>query len=93
MTSEEEACLEFAKALLVFKDAYNVLVTASKRLPDYDVSERYPFYLLDFEEIAPAVTQWCTVNASKLLLKVPGSAIELQEKAYAKQCTNESIHT
>lgn len=64
---------KLAKALLAFKLCYKDLVDASKDTPDFDISEAYPFYLLDFEEISPAVEQWCTVNATKLLKTVPAT--------------------
>ena len=60
-----------AKALLDFKQAYANLVKASIAMPDLDVSEGYPFYLLNFEEIEPAVRQWCTLHANKLMETVP----------------------
>lgn len=67
----KERNYKFAIALLRFKTAYKELVEASKALPDYDVSELYPFYLLDYEKIEPAVLQWCTVHASKLMENLP----------------------
>lgn len=60
-----------AKALLTLKAAYKQLVEASRDMPDYDISEAYPFYLLDFEAIEPAVLQWCTVHATRLLKRLP----------------------
>lgn len=60
-----------AVALLHFKSAYKELVAASKAMPDYDISENYPFYLLDYEGIERAVLQWCTIHASKLLQDIP----------------------
>lgn len=60
-----------AVALLQFKTAYKNLVNASKELPDLDVSEDYPFFILDFEDIEPAVTQWCTIHASRLMQNLP----------------------
>lgn len=60
-----------AVALLNFKAAYQRLVKASKALPDLDVTEGYPFFLLDFEQIEPAVLSWCTVHAGKLLDQCP----------------------
>lgn len=60
-----------AVALLQFKKSYLALVDASKAMPDYDASNCYPFYMLDFEEIGPAVSQWCSVHASELLAQVP----------------------
>lgn len=60
-----------ATALLQFRHAYNELVKASKALPDYDSSLGYPFYLLDFEEIAPQVLAWCSLHAANLLKDLP----------------------
>lgn len=60
-----------AVALLHFKSAYQQLVKASKELPDLDVSEGYPFFLLDFEVIESAVVQWCTLHASRLMEALP----------------------
>ncbi len=62
---------KLAVALLRFRTAYKELVDASTNLPDTDLGENYPFYLLDFESIVPAVTQWCTLHASRLLQGVP----------------------
>lgn len=63
-----------AKSLLKFKRAYEELVEASKEMPDYDISENYPFYLLDFEAIGPAVSQWCITHYDKLISDVPVNA-------------------
>lgn len=60
-----------AVALLQLKGAWRKLCEASKALDEYDFSELYPFYLLDFENIEPAVVQWCTVHASKLMRSLP----------------------
>lgn len=62
---------DMAVALLQFKAAFHRLVTASKALPDLDVSEGYPFYLLDYEVIEPAVLQWCSIHAAKLMEALP----------------------
>lgn len=62
---------KLAVALLQFKMAYKQLVDASKAMPDYDISQGYPFYLLDYEVIEPAVLQWCTVHAQRLLRNLP----------------------
>lgn len=62
---------DMAVALLQFKAAFHKLVTASKALPDLDVSEGYPFYLLDYEVIEPAVLQWCSIHASRLMEALP----------------------
>lgn len=62
---------KLAVALLRFKAAYAELVDASERLPGYDIGEAYPFYLLDFEQIKPAVQQWCTIHAAKLMRDLP----------------------
>lgn len=60
-----------AVAFLQFKVAFKELAEASKALPDLDVSEGYPFYLLDYEVIAPAVDQWCNIQATQLMKKLP----------------------
>ena len=57
------------------RKAYKELVTASKALPDADVSEGYPFFLLDFEAIAPAVDQWCAIQMAKLLEGLPNRVV------------------
>lgn len=63
----EQAAHRLANALIAFKNAFTELTDASKAVPDYDISENYPFYLLNYEEIAPAVVQWCNIHATKLL--------------------------
>ena len=60
-----------ATALLQFKKAYSDLCAASRKLPDLDVSENYPFYLLDFEDIEQAVIQWCNIHTNRLMEQVP----------------------
>ena len=60
-----------AKALLTFNQAFKALAAASKALPDLDVSQLYPFYLLDYEQIQPDVEQWCLFHASKIINQVP----------------------
>ena len=60
-----------AVAMLQFKTAYHNLVEATKSMPDLDVSNCYPFYLLDFEEIEPAVMQWCSIHAAELMKHLP----------------------
>jgi hypothetical protein len=67
----EEKNYRLAVAFLQFKTAYKNLVAASKELPELNVSECYPFYLLDFEEIEPAVLQWCTIHATQLMKNLP----------------------
>jgi len=67
----KEGNYKMAVALLRFKSAYHELVAASKELPDLDVSQNYPFYILDYEEIENAVMQWCTVQADKLMKDLP----------------------
>lgn len=62
---------ELATALLQFKVAYSVLCKASRNMPDLDMSDNYPFYLLDFEDIEPAVIQWCNLHSNKLMEQVP----------------------
>ena len=63
----EQAAHRLANALINFKHAFTELTDASVAIPDYDISEGYPFYLLDYETIAPAVSQWCNIHATKLL--------------------------
>lgn len=58
-------------AFIRFRDAYGKLVAASTRLPNYNLGEAYPFYILDFEEIEPAVNQWCNIQISKLMKQLP----------------------
>lgn len=58
---------ELAAALLHFKTAWSSLVAASIESPEVDLSEKYPLYLLDFEVIEPAVSQWCTLHASSIM--------------------------
>lgn len=62
-------------AILTFKEAYKNLTAASIKLPDLDLSAGYPFYLLDFEEIAPAVSQWCSIHAASLMSMLPNRVI------------------
>lgn len=62
---------KLAVAFIQFKDAYSKLVDASMAMPDIDLSDNYPFYLLDFEEIENAVKQWCIVHASRLMRELP----------------------
>lgn len=62
---------EMAVALLQFKKSYIDLCKASRKLPDLDVSDCYPFYLLDFEDIETAVIQWCNLHSNKLMEQVP----------------------
>ena len=70
MTKSKE--YDMAVALLQFKAAYQNLATASKALPeDTDLTEGYPFYLLDFVDIAPAVLQWCTLHAYAFMRQLP----------------------
>ncbi len=70
-----------AVALIKFRKSYAELVLASKALPDLDVSEGYPFYLLDFEKIEPAVSQWCNLHASNLLHSLPFEVNLSEEEA------------
>lgn len=60
-----------AVAFLQFRVAYSNLVATSKQLPKLDLSDNYPFFLLDFEEIAPAVQQWCVVHSTRLMQQLP----------------------
>lgn len=60
-----------AVAFLQLKNAYGKLVEVTQEMPDLDVSDSYPFFLLDFEVIAPAVLQWCTIHSAKLMAQLP----------------------
>ena len=68
---EANKMYRMATALINFTAAFSELAAASKALPDLDVSELYPFYLLDYEKIDVDVKQWCLHHASKLLGQVP----------------------
>ncbi len=81
-----------AKALLQFKLCYKELVEASVDIPDFDISEAYPFYLLDFEKIEPAIEQWCTVNATKILKLIPHEVTSpLDTKRHAQPISDEEM--
>lgn len=67
MSKEYEAAVAF----LQLKNAYSKLVQATLEMPDLDVRDSYPFFLLDFEAIAPAVLQWCTIHSAKLMAQLP----------------------
>lgn len=60
-----------AVALLNFASSYQAMCRALKKLPDYDFSTNYPWYLLDFEDIEPAVIGWARLHASELLKLCP----------------------
>ena len=60
-----------AQALVVFSRAWEELAAASKACPDMDVHALYPFYILDYEEIAPAVKAWALMHASNIMRNVP----------------------
>lgn len=68
---EANKMYRMATALINFTAAFSELSAASRALPDLDVSELYPFYLLDYEKIDVDVKQWCLHHASKLLGQVP----------------------
>lgn len=59
-----------AMAMIKFKQSWKELTDASKQV-DTDLTEGYPFYLLDFEEITPAVQQWCNIHASRIISQTP----------------------
>ncbi len=63
-----------AIAFLQFKQAYTNLVDASLSMPDLELDDNYPFYLLDFEQIEPAVRQWCSIHAARLMKNLPERA-------------------
>lgn len=57
-----------AVAFIHFKNSYTELAKELEAAgDDYDISEGYPFYLLQFESICPNVQQWCTIQADRLL--------------------------
>lgn len=60
-----------AVALLNMASSYQALCKASRKMPDYDFTPGYPWYLLDFEDIEPAVVGWARSHASKLLEMCP----------------------
>lgn len=60
-----------AVAFLNFRKAWKQLTEATKNMPDLDVSEAYPFFLLDFETIAPAVMNWAMIHAGRLMEQLP----------------------
>lgn len=68
-----------AQALVVFSRAWEELAAASKACPNMDVSDFYPFYLLDYEEMAPAVKTWALSHASNIMKNVP-------DKVYNPEC-------
>lgn len=63
-----------AVALIKFRQAWKDLTDASV-LVDTDLTEKYPFYLLDFEELTPAVTQWCNIHASNIIQNTPDQIV------------------
>ena len=67
MNNEYEAVC----ALLGFAAAYKRLTDVTTKMPDLDLSDSYPFFLLDFEDIAPGVIQWCSIHASRLMANLP----------------------
>lgn len=69
MTDENK--LKIAVLFIQFKDAYSKLAQEMSRYPDLDVTESYPFYLLDFEGIEPAVRQWCNIYISRFMQDLP----------------------
>lgn len=73
MQSNEQHEKEYrlAVAFSNMRKTYKELVAASEALPDIDVSEGYPFFLLDFEVIAQAVDQWCAIQTAKILEGLP----------------------
>ena len=60
-----------AIAFLRFKDAYITLAKETAKHDDFDMSTNYPFYLLDFEQITPAVQQWCNTYSTAILRALP----------------------
>ena len=64
-----------AIAFLNFRQAWKKLVDATKVMPELDVSDAYPFYLLDFENIAPAVMNWAMIHAGRLMEQIPDMVV------------------
>lgn len=60
---------KLGQAFVALRDSWN---TISKMLAedDIDVSDYYPFYLLDFETISKAVSIWCNEHANRALSQV-----------------------
>lgn len=71
-----------AVALLNFAACYQKLCAASKKLPDLDMSENYPWFLLDYEDIETTVVGWARLHASKLLSICP----DIVENPSCLQC-------
>ena len=63
-----------AVQLIKFRQAWKELTDVSKDI-DIDLSEKYPLYLLDFEELTPAVEQWCNLHASRIIQTTPDQII------------------
>lgn len=61
---------ELAVALIKFRQAWKELTDISKPL-DTDLTEGYPFFLIDFEEVTPNVIQWCNIHASRIIKDTP----------------------
>lgn len=61
---------DLAVALLKLRAAWKELTDISVQV-DTDLTDGYPFYLLDFEEITPAVVQWCNIHAGRLIQNAP----------------------
>lgn len=62
---------ELAKAFNDFGNAWVNLVKLTSKMPDLDLRQAYPFFLLDFEEIVDNVKLWCTLHASRCLENLP----------------------
>ena len=72
MEAKQSAVYNMAVAFIQFREAYKQLVTAADAMgDDYDISDNYPFYLLDICEIRGAVDQWCIIQADRLLQQLP----------------------
>lgn len=67
----DDVAYNLAIAFQNFATAYTELVKLTNRQPDLDVSEAYPFYLLDFEDITANVVNWCQLNITKQLTLLP----------------------
>lgn len=61
---------DLALALIRFRTAWKDLTDISVNV-NIDMSDGYPFYLLNFEDITPQVIQWCNIHASRLIQEAP----------------------
>jgi hypothetical protein len=73
-------------ALANFAVAWSNLTKLTAEDDDLDLTEAYPFYLLNFEEITPNVVQWCKLNISKLIKGSAGKMLIMNPDCI--QCDN-----